>query len=129
MINGTATNAYPHLQFGFQCVDNTTGKVIQNGTCASGATGYKCPCPDIRLEDPRVDAVIPPSFPLVDPRTIATSILFLSSDEAAADKVNGETFVVGNSLDATQAWGCGSLSGPPLKYGSCGGATTPQPWQ
>ena len=125
--NGTATNAFPKLQFGFQCIDNTTGKVIQDGDCTMGGTGYKCPCPDLMLQDPRIDAVFK-GYPIVDPRTIATSILFLASDEASAVKVNGETFVVGNSLDDTQAWGCASLVGPPLKQGSCGGATTPQPW-
>ena len=128
MTNGTVKNAYPSLQFGFQCVDKKTGDVVPEGDCAgSGGTGYGCPCPDVRLEDARVDAVFK-GYPIVDPRTIATSILFLASDEPAADKVNGETFVVGNSLDDTKAWGCGSLAGPPLKQGSCGGATTAQPW-
>jgi len=111
--NGTAENAYPKLQFGFQCVD-ASGQVIV-GDCKGGGTGYGCPCEDVKLEDPRIDAVFS-GYPVVDPRKISSSVLFLASDEATA--VNGETYVVGNALD-DKPWSCPPLQGPPLPEGSC----------
>ena len=78
-------------------------------------------------QDPRIEAVFK-GYPIVDPREVATAILFLASDSKAATKINGETYVVGNSLES-KAWGCPSLAGPPLKPGSCCADSSPQPWQ
>ena len=99
-------------------IDADTKKLIPQGDCVkSGGTGFKCPCPDIRREDPRVKAVFTDEFgiPIIDPRVVAATILNLSADTSSS---NGDTVIVGND-PKEQPWACPPMPGPPLAQGSC----------
>jgi len=114
--NGTAKNSFPEIQFGWQCLDGPD-KLILEGDCEKGGTGYQCPCPDVHVEDPRVKAVFTDEFkiPIIDPRVVAAGILDLSAPRSVS---NGDTLVVGNSPQG-RPWACPSMAGPPLAHGSC----------
>lgn len=85
--NGSWAQKYS-LQTSWQCVKD--GAVV-HANCPGGASGYGCPCEDVRQDDPRIKAMWPaPLFPLVDPRQIGSAILrFLDAKSTA----NGMSWV------------------------------------
>ena len=79
------------VQFGFQCINKDGTKVIEQGDCpGTGGTGYTCPCPDVRRDDPRLKPMFAPLGILpVDPRLVAASVLAQSISRLGAVKTGG----------------------------------------
>lgn len=80
--NGTTT-LHPRLQPGFQCINTSTGTLVKDGLCPDGGTGFGCPCPDVRRDDPRNPVVWKGVWPPIDPRVVARTILGLAAGRRA----------------------------------------------
>ena len=68
----------------WQCVQN--GKLVRDGDCPDGGTGYNCPCPDVARDDPRVPLLVDmlmANTSLVHPNSVAREILALASGSVA----------------------------------------------
>lgn len=85
--NGTLWTKYP-LQPAWQCV--VDGKVIEDGDCSGGGTGYGCPCEDLRRDDPRLRAALGKAglWPPLDPRLVGAAVLDLANPTAVATGVS-----------------------------------------
>ena len=119
--NGALEHPYPNLQTSFQCVVDGN---VTFGDCPGGGKGYGCPCPDVALNDPRVKAMFEAGgfWPLVDPRHVGASIVYLASDEAKG--VSGQTYVVDHDV-----WDCQPQRAipPALTKGQCYAPSAPAP--